>query len=112
MDALIRLNARLDQAIEFRTPNPLYDPTITSTVNRMGHGKEQSVLISKIVSPQATISPKKVRSMKDKIARGTFHPGSLPELALVDGKYVTLAGNHRIVSHLRSGKRIVKALVQ
>lgn len=119
---LHQLNARLDELLEFkagmfagRSPNPLFGPTARDRKGltwRIGAGKEKSVLISKISSPQRDIQPAKVRSMTGKMKRGTFKSDALPTLQHAGGgHYSILDGNHRAVSAMKAGKLKVRAMV-
>jgi hypothetical protein len=125
VNRLIQLSQRLDAIIELgrghavlgegRAHNPLYDPTAVDRKpgpHRIGEGVEKSIPLSRVVSPQATIHGRKVRSMKDKMLRGTARPGKLPTVQWTGAEYIVCDGNHRLAAHLRAGKRIAKALVQ
>lgn len=120
MDRLITLSKRLDDIIEFkgcvlsngRAHNPLYDPEAVPAVHHIGEGSLQSVPLNQIVSTQATINRRKVRSMKERLQRGTAKPGSPPVLSKQGKRLIVLDGNHRLAAALRAGKRSVKAIVQ
>jgi hypothetical protein len=125
MDALTRLNARLAQLIEFgrghatlgtRNHNPLYDPSVHQRElppHRLGEGIERSIPLSKVISPQATIHGRKVRSMKDKMLRGTsLSRKVLPTVQRNGDEFIVRDGNHALAAALRAGKRVARVLVQ
>jgi len=122
---LTRLNSKLDNLIEFRggvglgagrNHNPLYDPAVNDRVrrpHRIGEGVERSIPLSRIVSPQATINGRRVRSMKDKIMRGDeVKRKTLPTVQRSGTKFIIHDGNHGLAAMLRAGKRTARVLVQ
>lgn len=125
MNSLLKLSAKLDSLIEMgrgqaalgagRAHNPLYDPLVHERKvkpHRLGEGTEKSVPLSRVISPQATIHGGKVRSMKDKITRGTFSSGKLPTVQRSGSLFIVKDGNHRLAAAKRAGKRVARALVQ
>lgn len=122
------LSAKLDHLIELgrghadlspgsgRAHNPLYDPTAVDRVrrpHRIGEGVEKSIPLSRVISPQATIHGKKVRSMKDALIRGTARPRKvLPTVQRSGSKFIVHDGNHALAAALRAGKRMARVLVQ
>lgn len=122
------LNSKLTELIEFgrghaelspgsgRNHNPLYDPTAADRKrrpHRIGEGVEKSIPLSRVISPQATIHGAKVRSMKDKLQRGTARARrTLPTVQRSGSLFIVHDGNHALAAALRAGKRVARVLVQ
>ena len=106
---LIQLSKRIDKLIELglRSANPLYhaDASGRHGTRRIGQGKEQSVRIRSIISPQADISAAKARSLKGKMDRGTYKASALPEGRRHGARVILHDGNHRVAAALKAGKR-------